>query len=1155
MHKFKYLLLTSLGLFFIIVFIPADPDHPLPGPTVREEAVQDLLSISNISDNREDYTEGEIPQFDKFEITFDVNTVAANLQFPYDPSPPPGIDPVNIPLHNGVTVDAIFTDPDGNTYQQPAFYYQFFDDNNGITKTGWDEKEHNWFYPTGEFAWKVRFSPHLPGDWQVYLKAEDETGSTTTQSNPINFKVVQSDNRGFLKVSQNDLRYFEFDDGSPFYTSGIHTEGHPILTDNANFETFSENGIDFLRTWISDLYGAAWPEWIGTMNIYEGYLPRPGIVPFKNPSNDDVTMTLRVDYEIDGNTVPYDACRIQILGDPEAVKPNTDYKIEVTYWGENISGPRNPDFSDYGLVAKIGGWNSECFDPEKLNSKTVVITNYGTNTGDWGTIEGTWNSGSNDFIQRIHIGIENVDQGEVYIKSISVREDLGSGQFGPEILMQSSMEYQLYYPQLRSFAIDKIFETIEQNDLYLKMVIQDRSDKIFYKINDDGTFVLPGEPNNKDGYYGVDYEINKIRWLQRAYWRYLQARWGYSPNIHSWEFTNEGDPDPVRTSHYAAADLFGRYMKCEVFGIPVPDTNDDGQPFEGDFCNYDHPNAHMVTTSFWRSYPAADFWVNPDYPNVDYADLHAYVSTGWMNDPAHETDAALFHLDYSSWARTVTDEAAAQNAIATKPIVRGETGIDFVDQQTEQPDLALDMNGVWLHNLLWSTLDPGSMSEIYWWRSNLENRAGPDGQAGLYEIFKYLRAFTSPIPINNGQYEDIQATLTDPELRATGQKDTANDRAHLWVQNKNHTWRNVVDSVNGITGLSGAVGVGGFTPNKKLDVQWHEFTTQGTPAISCSAVTSDEVGDIDLALPGDPSVADVGIKIGDYSEFELVHNLQVVIDDPPLSVVPGETLTYSLTYTNSGYIEATGVTVTETVPANTSFNPSASSSGWDCDLVNNPGSVCTYALGSLDGGESGSIKFAVDLHKFVPAGVNNVHISAEIGEDDASCRDENGADNSDSALIPVIAAPDLQLDIDPAVETAVIGKSLAYTLTYSNVGNQDAAGVIITDSLPAGAAFKADASKAGWACTPDVNAGSSCTITVGAVPAGPSGVISFTIDIPSPSQVTLSQITNTAEIRDDGDNGLDPNPADNIAAVVTPAWYNLYLIFVTGNSQSLVTPP
>ena len=40
------------------------------------------------------------------------------------------------------------------------------------------------------------------------------------------------------------------------------------------------------------------------------------------------------------------------------------------------------------------------------------------------------------------------------------------------------------------------------------------------------------------------------------------------------------------------------------------------------------PSRHMVTTSFWHSFPNLEFWSNPDYPDIDYADMHAYISTG-----------------------------------------------------------------------------------------------------------------------------------------------------------------------------------------------------------------------------------------------------------------------------------------------------------------------------------------------------------------------------------------------------------------------------------------------------------------------------------------------------------------------------------------------
>jgi hypothetical protein len=386
-------------------------------------------------------------------------------------------------------------------------------------------------------------------------------------------------------------------------------------------------------------------------------------------------------------------------------------------------------------------------------------------------------------------------------------------------------------------------------------VIHEKGDKIYFKLDDDGTFVYGREEDNLDGFYGVGRDKNKTRWLQQAWWRYLQARWGYSTAIHSWELTNEGDP--WNGNHWALADELGKFMHCRVFGIPVGLG-------AGEACTYDHPNDHLVTTSFWHSFPGEQFWASPDYPNVDYADVHAYVSTGWINNLAFETDAALFHLDYSTEVRSNLDYFASQNGIHSKPIIRGETGIDFLSEQRENPDLALDLNGVWLHNLIWASLDPGAMTELYWWEENMANQPGPDGQTGLYEIYSYLRDFIRDIPLANGNYQDAEAVLTDTNLRVTGQKDTTNGRAHLWVQNKNHTWRNAVDGVNGISGLSGTVTIEGFSPNTTYKIEWHEFSTQGTPIIQHSTVNSDRNGKIVLNLPIDPQITDVGIMIGNY---------------------------------------------------------------------------------------------------------------------------------------------------------------------------------------------------------------------------------------------------------------------------------------------------
>src|SRR3990172_13431827 len=155
-------------------------------------------------------------------------------------------------------------------------------------------------------------------------------------------------------------------------------------------------------------------------------------------------------------------------------------------------------------------------------------------------------------------------------------------------------------------------------------------------------------------------------------------------------------------------------MRCRVFGVE-PGGGDSAK------CNYNHPNWHMSTTSFYAYYPVAELWANPRTPNVDYADIHAYISTGWRRNSLYESDSALFHLDYSRETRNSMDTTAGNNNLAPRPNLRGETGIDYLTHQDEQTDLSRDTKGVWLHNLIWSTLDPGAMGEIYWWMMTIES--------------------------------------------------------------------------------------------------------------------------------------------------------------------------------------------------------------------------------------------------------------------------------------------------------------------------------------------------------------------------------------------------------------------------------------------------
>ncbi len=150
--------------------------------------------------------------------------------------------------------------------------------------------------------------------------------------------------------------------------------------------------------------------------------------------------------------------------------------------------------------------------------------------------------------------------------------------------------------------------------------------------------------------------------------------------------------------------------------------------------------------------------------------------------------------------------------------------------------------------------------------------------------------------------------------------------------------------------------------------------------------------------------------------------------------------------------------------------------------------------------------------------------------------------------------PDLNIIKDDGGISAQPGDVVAYTLIYQNVGDQNAAGVVITETVPANTTFDPATSTAGWVCVPDNTAGSTCTFAVGALPGqGGSGSAVFAVQIDDPLPAGVTMIDNLAAIADDGTNGADPTPGDNSAGDQTPIMLNpplgLKLGEVTGQGE------
>jgi hypothetical protein len=825
-------------------------------------------TIGALSDNLSGYPNNKVPRYEKLELTFQLETVASNLYWPFDDLAPAGITP-----GAGVTVNALFTPDNWKTvYSQPAFYYQDFQHQ---TKSGRD-----WIYPTNNFFWKARFSPHQVGTWQYKITAKDAAG--IAESATGTFEVTSSQNHGFIQVSQQDPRYFEYNDGRYFTGLGYNLNYRnldwvsPVLANQDNFQTMSANGIKLVRTWLThwSIFGSAWSPWKSHNPAHQTQEPdsrlrhdatRPFYLSPGDPGaiavpESEVFLWLANDETVFGDGYQWDFAPCMTIGweSPSLpVKQNTNYRIRVRFKEQNLSGPKVSG-QPFGFTVKIGGWlwddNDEtrrCYHP---NAGTVLAASY-SDTANWShypdpehsgweILEGNFNSGASDFISQLYLAIENASSGNVFVDYVWLEEDFGTGQFGPNLFYKPWMSFHQYIDQRNAFAFDEALSLAEQYEVFLKLVVMEKQDYVLNIHEFDGSLspYLPGE-NPQLLFYGNGRESTgktKVRWLEEAWWQYLQARWGYSPNIHSWELLNEGPPGDVR--HSILADEFGKYMHCRAFD----------QPVNGD-CTYDHPNDHMITTSFWGGFPY-DFLNNTSgqYPDIDYADEHLYASQ------SSDFDAAQFSYDLSMLrgAYKMSDGTQNPNSVG-KPVMRGETG--WLASSTDH-FAQNDSNGLWLHNLIWAGLNPGGVIESYWVGGPTQPHIYRSGSHDHRSMFKTFDNFIGNIPLNNGNYRDAAPAVSTGNLRAWGQKDLSNECAHLWIQNKNNTWKNVVDGVS-IQPVSGTVSVSGFQPGQNYTLQrWDTF--QPDPAqqiIQTNVVAADGSGAISIGINNLQS--DIAIKI------------------------------------------------------------------------------------------------------------------------------------------------------------------------------------------------------------------------------------------------------------------------------------------------------
>jgi uncharacterized repeat protein (TIGR01451 family) len=235
-----------------------------------------------------------------------------------------------------------------------------------------------------------------------------------------------------------------------------------------------------------------------------------------------------------------------------------------------------------------------------------------------------------------------------------------------------------------------------------------------------------------------------------------------------------------------------------------------------------------------------------------------------------------------------------------------------------------------------------------------------------------------------------------------------------------------VKIVRGVTVILGALAVLSVASLALSALLWHRISPLSVPASAAS---------LQDATPAPSAALQISKRIASSANGDLAGNGVVR---------PGAVISYTIDFTNTGQITATGVYIVDDYAETLVSDMLSISDGGGVDA----GKI-VWDLGSLLAGEAGSVSYAAILSEAFPPGSSNVENTAAIGTDAGL--------QARGASWVVVEQPDLtaiqvrelvnDLDEDEAIDP---GDTIKYVIEYKNTGRADATGVTIVHDYDEG---------------------------------------------------------------------------------------------------------
>nr|WP_221401493.1 DUF11 domain-containing protein [Paenibacillus phyllosphaerae] len=228
-------------------------------------------------------------------------------------------------------------------------------------------------------------------------------------------------------------------------------------------------------------------------------------------------------------------------------------------------------------------------------------------------------------------------------------------------------------------------------------------------------------------------------------------------------------------------------------------------------------------------------------------------------------------------------------------------------------------------------------------------------------------------------------------------------------------------------------------------------------------------------------------------------NIAVVKTSNVPNAVVGDTITYTITVTNSGIAPVTNVVTIDNIPDGSAFVPNSVTV--DGIVRQNASPAAGISLGTIAPGTTVTITFQA-LVTSLP--------SPAVLVDQASSSFTSGAFSGISysnTLSLQVFQPIIAILKSADTNNATVGDTVTYVLTVSNTGNLPAE-VVLTDPIPSGGAFIPNSVQVNGVPLPGANP--SAGFSIGVVQPGQSVVVSVSFEVIIQTLPPSQQLVNTS---------------------------------------------